>query len=103
MREKLEKMELPAIIIFLSHLVLLFIYFLFRLVFSAVRELYLVAVSGTPLGCGAWAPEQSLSRCGIWALLALWHMESSHTRDPTMYPASPGGFLTTGPPGKSLI
>ena len=71
--------------------------------FVAVHELSLVAVSGAPLGCGAWALEQSLSRCGIWALLALWHMESSHTRDPTMYPASPGGFLTTGPPGKSLI
>ena len=36
-----------------------------------------------------------LLACGIWDL-------SSQTSDQTWVPESTGGFLTTGPPGKSL-
>jgi len=33
--------------------------------------------------CGSWALEHGLSGCGTQALAALWHVESSQTRDQT--------------------
>ena len=64
------------------------------------------------LSCGVWHPERAgsvvavcgLSSCGTWAQLpcGMWDL-SSLTRDQTRIPSLEGGFLTTGPPGKSPI
>ena len=73
--------------------------------------------------CGAWAPEcagsvvaaRGLSSCGSWALECEGSVVVAHRLScptvcgilvprPVIEPTSPaleGGFLTTGPPGKS--
>ena len=53
--------------------------------------------------CGSWALELRLSSCGARALLlcGMWDLPG-----PGLKPVSPalaGGFLTTAPPGKSLL
>ena len=66
----------------------------------AVHRL-LIAVAPLPVGfsrCSAWA--QQLRHMGP---VALWHAESSWTKDGTVSPALAGKFLTTGPPGKSNL
>ena len=107
----------------------LFIYFLLRWVFVAVRGLSLVAASGGYSSlrcagfssqwllllqstgsrwagfssCGTWALERRLSSCGTRAYLlrGMWDLPG-----PGLEPVSPalaGGFLTTVPLGKSPI
>ena len=82
----------------------LFLYWLCG-VFLAGRRLPLVAASGATLHCGTWASRCSAFSCcgaqapgtwasvfagcrlssfGPWALVALWHVESSWTRDWTL-------------------
>ena len=81
----------------------------------AVHKLF-IAARGLLSTCSAWAPERAgsvvaalgLSSCGAQALdrtglVALWHMGFPVPRlgiEP-MSPALEGGFLITGPPGKS--
>ena len=53
--------------------------------------------------CGSWALERRLSSCGAWVqlLCGMWGLPR-----PGIEPVSPalaGGFLTTAPPGKSLL
>ena len=53
--------------------------------------------------CGSQGLEHRLSSCGAWAqlLCGMWDLPG-----PGLVPMSPalaGGFLTTAPPGKSLI
>ena len=84
-------------------------------VLDAVRGLSLVAASGATLWpccsgcslrrllcCAAQVPEQKLRGCGAcaWLLCSLWDLPRSGIEP--VSPALPGGFLTLGPPGKSL-
>ena len=70
-----------------------FIYlFLTVLTLCCCSGLSLVAVSGLP-------PHQAYAL----GSRAPWHVESSQTRDRTHVAALAFGFLTTGPPGKSLF
>ena len=96
---------------FLNLFILFIIYFWLRWVFTAVRGLSLVAASGGHSSlrcvgfgsCGSQAPERRLSSCGTraWLLRGMWDLPR-----PVLEPVSPalaGGFLTTAPPGKSLV
>ena len=53
--------------------------------------------------CRAQAPGAWASVAGLHELVALQHVESSRIRDHTMSPALAGGFLSTGPPGRSQL
>ena len=91
--------------------------FLFWLswVFTATRGLSLVGVSrrSSLLRCTGFSlwwlflqhtgPKCGVGHCGALGLVASQGMESSQTRDQLMCHALAGGFLTTGPPGKSSI
>ena len=97
----------------------MFLFWLCR-AFVAVCGLSLV-VRGLLSNCGMWALRCGGLSCGAQALecigvssstpraQSLWcvrsvdpgHVESSWTRDGTVSFASTGGFLTTGPSGKS--
>ena len=52
--------------------------------------------------CSLRAVEHKCSSCWM-GLVAPWHVGSSWTGIEPMSPALAGGFLTTAPPGKSLI
>ena len=94
----------------------LFIYFWLHWVFVAARGPPLVAASRATPWCGArashcggwsrcraWALDCRLSSCGERAQLlrGMWDLPGAGLKP--MSPALAGGFLTTAPPGKSLI
>ena len=87
----------------LSLFLFFFIYYWLHRVFFAVWGLSLDAASSGFSCCGAGALERRLSSCGTRAQLpcGMWDLPG-----PGMGPVSPalvGGFLTTGPPGKSQL
>ena len=71
--------------------------------FSHCGELGLLSRVGFSLWWLLWfwrqALELGLSSCGAWALIALWQVGSSRSRDRTMSAAVSGRFLSTVPPG----
>ena len=52
--------------------------------------------------CESWGLKHRLSSCGAWALLLRSMYDLPGPGIGPMSPALEGGFLTTGPPGKSL-
>ena len=109
----IDLMEHPLhVTYFFLKFLILFIYFWLHCVFIAACRLFSSCGEQGPLSsrgshCG------SFSCCGAWVLgclgssawhmgsVALWHMESFWTEIKPVSSALAGGFLTTGPPGKS--
>ena len=90
-------------------------YFLLHWVFVAAHGLSLVAVSRASLqlqyqgfslwrltSCQVWALQCRLSSCDTWTQLPRSMWDLSRPGIEPLCPAIAGGFLTTGPPGKSL-
>ena len=51
--------------------------------------------------CGPWALERGLSGCGTCAMVrGMWNLPGPGIKP--AFPASAGGFLSTGPPGTAL-
>ena len=82
-------------------------YSLLRCAVFSLRWLLLLQSTGSRRtgfsSCGTWAPERRLSSCGAQAewLRGMWDLPG-----PGLEPVSPalaGRFLTTAPPGKSVI
>ena len=73
-----------------------------------VRE-FLIAVASLTVERGlysTWASvlaAQGLSSCGVWAELPCGMRDLPGSRIEPMSPALVGGFLTTGPPEKSIF
>ena len=53
--------------------------------------------------CNSWALKHSLNNLWCMGLAALWHVESSRTRDQTHVPVLADRFLITMLPGKSVF
>ena len=54
-------------------------------------------------GCEAWALEHGFSSCGAWALMLRGTWNLPRPRTELVSPTLAGRFLSTMPPGKSLL
>ena len=89
-------------------LTLALVAWVFAVDFCSYSEQGLLSAAGHRLLCAVASPgaEHGLSSVGLVAVvvfIALWQLDSSQTRDWTVFPALTGGFLATVPPGKSLF
>ena len=108
---------LKAFFILVTKFLISSISFLFSVLFLNLFLRYLFGFHGVSVAangictasrgtfcCNAWTLWcAGFNSCGTWAqlLCSIWN-PSSPTRDRTPSPALQDGFLTTGPPGKSL-
>ena len=102
---------MPDVLFFLNK----FIYFWLCWVFVAVQAFSGCGEQGLLSSCGvqasycggfshsrAWAPGHGLCSCGSWVQLPLsmWNLHGPGIEP--VWPALAAGFLSTGPPGKSM-
>ena len=69
-----------------------------RGLWSVVSVVWPVGSGAWSQRCGLWALEHSLSSCGTWSqlLCGMWNLPGPGIKP--AFPASAGGFLSTGPP-----